>query len=259
VPLPSNTSGILSASGKGGVGKTLVAIAVAAALAKRCRTGLLDLDIRSPNLMPVLGVNPKVRTDKAGRPYPEMIALDGHNVPAFSSSMLFGKGLSITMGGDQMVSLIHNVVNDMLWPALDYLVIDMDPSSGDTLKGVTKSIRHVSALIVTTSDVSSLADCARMLDACETYGVQVHGVIGNMIGVRCPGCGKPLGCRTCGADVTFGDVEPVANLAKDYRVPVLGELPWDPEFKFHPVATVLRDSTGLFGRIAEVVLRETPP
>lgn len=253
MPIDFSTPTILSLSGKGGVGKTLVAIGIASALAHRGTTAVLDIDIRSPNLPYVMGVPTHVREDPTGRPYPNIGHIDGAEVSVFSSAMIFGNAKGITMSGEMVKQTVNDMLRDVLWPEkLDYLVVDVDPGPGDSLQAVADLMRLVGAVVVSTSDISSLNDCRRILDACETKGVDVLGVIGNMIGVECPSCGSPLVCNTCHESVAYGDEEPVLAMAKEYSAPYLGSLPWQPAFKSNPVREVLTRGKQLFDHVADI-------
>lgn len=246
---------ILSMSGKGGVGKSLMAVGIATALAKRgLKVGILDLDVRSPNLTYVLGTDNTVKVNADGRPEPKYVSIDGVTLPVFSSGMIFGDRTGIIMDGREMQSLIEGMVYQVVWPDLDYMVVDMDPSSGDSLQAITRLMRHVYAFVVTTSDVSSLQDCRRMMDACRYLGIKVNGIVGNMVGVECPSCGHALKCSDCGCSVSFGDERPVVDMALEYNVPYLGSLPWNPKYKTDPVASVQGMGAGLFNTLANVVI-----
>lgn len=254
--LDTDTRVLLSMSGKGGVGKTLLAVGLAAALSKRARVGVLDLDIRSPNLTYVLGSDNTVEIDEQGHPLPRTVALDGSSVSVFSSAMMFHDGTAILTEGRQVRNLIAGMLFQVKWPELDFLVVDMDPSSGDSLIQVTESMGDVSAFVITTSDVSSLQDCRRMLEAGKILGIRVNGIVGNMIGVECPACNSALECRHCGTAVTFGDVQPVVDLALEFGVPYLGSLPWNPRYKYDPVRSVQGMGHRLFETLVNVALAD---
>lgn len=241
-------------SGKGGVGKTLQAVGIAASLAKNgYSVGILDLDIRSPNLTYVLGADNSIEVDGDGTPIPKYVSIDGSSVPVFSSAMMFRDRTGIIMDGKEMQSIIGGMVHQVAWPALDYLVVDMDPSSGDSLQAITGLMRNVYAFIITTSDVSSLNDCRRMLDACKYLNISVLGIVGNMVGVECPSCGRGLRCADCGSGVNFGDGQPIVDLAVEHHVPYVGSLPWNPKYKTDPVASVQGMGAELFGTISKII------
>ena len=251
--LTPDTPVVLSASGKGGVGKTLFSVCLAATHAKSHHGSRLDLDIRSPNLTYVMGVPNHVAIDHEGHPIPVEANLDGGHVAVFSSGMIFGDRIGIVMDGEAMRSLVRDMIYDVAWPATDVLVVDMDPSSGDSLRAITETMRRVGALVVAASDVSSIQDCHRLLDASGQLGVRVLGVVGNMVGAECPECGRELVCRACGGTVSFGELQPVVDLAAEQKVPFLGALPWNPRYKRVPVRAVQGMGSALFRRLAKTV------
>ncbi len=255
--LSVDTPTILCGSGKGGVGKTFLTVGTAMSLAKERAIGLLDLDVRSPNLTYVLGMDAKVKLDSRYAPFPATTELDGRLVQVFSSAMMFGDGRSITLGGEQMRSLVASMVHDVQWPELDYLVVDMDPSSGDTLPAISRQMEKVGAVVITTSDVSSLNDCRRFLDACSDLGIKVYGVVGNMIGVECPTCHAPLSCHLCGEAVEYGDADEVRVLAEEYHTRVLGSIPWDPIVKSQPRVAAATIGRRTFNAVADTIREVT--
>ena len=245
---------VMSSSGKGGVGKSLQSIGITAAIAREIPVGLLDIDVRSPNLPYILGLPGRVETTDEGRPIPNYARLGGRDVPVFSSSFIFGSGTSITMPGEQVRSTIKDMVYDVLWPEIDALVIDVDPGPGDSLAAVSRVFRHTSAYIISTSDPSSLEDCARMIDACRNSGTVVLGVVANMAGTECPHCSARLVCADCGADVPYGDPTPVVELARRSDVRYMGSLPWNPLFRTEPVRMVEGRHRAIFDDMARQFL-----
>ncbi len=252
--LSVDTPVILSTSGKGGTGKTLVTCGLSSALAARARVGIIDLDIRSPNLTYVLGMPNTPEITAQGAPIPIPVRMRDSVVPVFSTAMMFREGGTIVTKGGQVSTLIANMLRDVQWPVLDYLVADMDPSTGDSLRTITEVMRHVSAFVVTTSDISSLSDCRRMIDACDLLDVKILGVVANMVGVVCPSCESRLRCTTCGETVEFGDYSEVSKMADEYGLPVVASLPWNPKFKKDPRAAVETYARAEFVQLAQRVV-----
>ena len=203
--IDANLPTILSSSGKGGVGKSIVSCALAGELSKRMRVGLLDVDVRSPNAPYILGLTNQVDMDSEGHPIPKWARFDGARFPVFSSAFMYGDGTAITMPGSQMRRTIRDMLLDAAWPPdLEALVVDVDPGPGDSLAAVSSTMRHVYAVIVSTSDVSSLQDCAREIDAMENAGVHTLGVVANMVGAVSSCCAADLVCAHCGRDGKYG-------------------------------------------------------
>ncbi|MBF6555552.1 MAG: P-loop NTPase [Acidimicrobiales bacterium] len=237
--------GILVTSGKGGVGKSLFSIGLAAELARRGPVGLLDLDTRSPNLHYLLGLSGDVEIDAGGRPYTKPAALGGRSVPVMSSGFLAEDGVPITMPGEEIRSAIAGEIVSAHWPAdLRWLVLDVDPAPGDSIAAARRWLPRLAAFVVTASDVSSLQDCHRMVNALREEGVATLGMVGNMIGALCPNCGEAI---------AYGAEEPVRGLAARTGVPYLGHLPWHPVFRERPVWAVQNHGSELFGEMADRV------
>ena len=238
----ADATAVLVSSGKGGVGKTAFSIGITAALAARSSVGLLDLDTRSPNLPCIFGNEGVAETDPSGSPCPKYVQLGGKAVPMFSSSFVYGDGRGITMAGEQVRSMIRDEIVDVLWPAgIEWMVLDSDPAPGDSVHAARRWFKRLCAVVVTASDVSSIQDCTRMLDAFEDERVPVVAVVGNMIGAK---------CGSCGAVMPYGDEAMVRQLAERFRVPYAGSLPWDPVYRSEPVRAVQTIGLWLFRELA---------
>lgn len=215
---------LLVASGKGGVGKSTVSIGTALALQRAGRrVGLLDLDIRAPNITYLLGIPDRCETGPDGVPRPPV----AREMPVFSPAMLFRTGGSILMGGNALRSLVLDLFHTVAWPELDWLVVDMDPAPGDSLRAVRDARRDVSGVVVTTPDRTSTEDARRMLDAFEGLGIRTVGIVGNMIGLRCHKCGTAI--------INGGDTGEMEATAADHRTKILTMLPWDAQIHSAPV------------------------
>jgi ATP-binding protein involved in chromosome partitioning len=233
----------------------VIGLAAAFARAGR-RVALLDIDIRAPNLTYMLGLPSTSEAARTGHPLPARAVLDGHAVEVFSPAMVFRDGGSIIMGGRQMRQMVIDMIHDVVWSEPDVMVVDVDPSSGDSIQAVAATLRRVSAVIVATPDRSALEDCRRMADACVTLGIRVAGVVGNMVGAVCWNCEKPLHCQECGAPPGRPGEEEIEDLARQVEAPVLGYLPRDENFRESPGTTVTRPQyRNVFDRAAAEALR----
>lgn len=221
---------IMSLSGKGGVGKTLIAANIAVELSKKHRVGLLDADIKSPNVNAVLGIAGN-HFDHADDPFRKIIPVMYESLRVFSTATMFPDYHGITIPGEQQRSFLRQAVCDVKWGPLDYLIVDMDPSSGDSLLCMREMFKDLSAVVVSTADVSSLSDCRRIIHACIIHKIPIIGIIANMVSSQCPSCGEVIFCDKCKTRISFGDEQEVVDIAKHFQVPYLGSIPFNPEIK----------------------------
>lgn len=201
-------------SGKGGVGKTTVAVNLAVALARSgACVGLLDADIYGPNVPGMLGLNgtPEVRDGK-------MIPAEAYGVRVMSIGFLVPPGQPLIWRGPMLHSAIRQLLSDVTWGELDYLVVDLPPGTGDAQLSLSQSLPLSGGVIVTTPQRVSVEDARRGLEMFRALKVPVLGVIENMSYLELPD-----GTRL---DV-FGQGGGEA-LARDAGVPFLGAVPMDP-------------------------------
>ena len=221
---------ILVISGKGGTGKTLIATNLAILLSKYKKVGLLDGDVKSPNCCSVLGLSEE-KFKHASDEYRNIIPLDYNGLKVFSTATLFPDLHGITIPGEEQRSFLRQAVNDVKWGKLDYLVVDMDPSSGDSLLTMREMFKKLQAIVVSTADISSLNDCHRIIHACIIHKIPIAGVVANMVSSQCSNCGEVIVCKNCGESVSFGDEEKVKKIAKKFYVTYLGSIRFNPEIK----------------------------
>ncbi len=210
---------ILVFSGKGGVGKTTVAVNLAYGLAgKGLRTGLLDIDIHGPNTGKMLG---KERSEqKEG---------EDQIVPAEVNDKLKFMSLGLYMGDDSAViwrgplkfKVISQFLGDTRWGELDYLVVDAPPGTGDEHLAVCQLIPDIDgSVVVTTPQEVSLLDTRRAVTFSREMKVPVLGIVENMSGFICPNCGKKINIFKQGGG---------QNIALQSKVDFLGSIPLDGE------------------------------
>jgi Mrp family chromosome partitioning ATPase len=221
---------VLSLSGKGGVGKTLIASNVAISLSKKFKTGLLDADVKSPNVTSVLGIS-KEKFDHNHDKYRRIIPLDYNGLKVFSAATLFPDLHGITIPGEQQRGFLRQAVNDVKWGKLEYLVVDMDPSSGDSLLTMREIFKKIQAIVVSTADVASLNDCHRIIHACIIHKIPITGVVANMVDSECPYCNHVIICKNCNEIISFGDPGKVSKLAEKFDIPFLGAIRFNPDIK----------------------------
>jgi ATP-binding protein involved in chromosome partitioning len=166
------------ASGKGGVGKTTVAANLAVALAQMgAKVGILDADIYGPNVPIVMGVNemPVPEDDK-------MVPPVVHGVQVMSIGFLVPEGEALIWRGPMLHKAIEQLLSDVAWDQLDYLVVDLPPGTGDAQLSLAQLVPLTGGIIVTTPQAVALADAMRGLTAFQRLDVPVMGIIENMSG-----------------------------------------------------------------------------
>jgi Mrp family chromosome partitioning ATPase len=210
---------ILVMSGKGGVGKSTVAVnlAVALRLAGK-RVGLLDVDIHGPSIPTMLGLENRSPEGDQGQLLP--IDIDGLKVMSLGF-FLRNPDEAVIWRGPLKMGAIKQFLKDVAWGDLDFLIVDSPPGTGDEPLSVCQLIGRVDgALIVTTPQKVAAVDVRKSLTFCRELKVPVIGVVENMSGFACPQCGAltPI-LRTGGGQ----------RIALDMNVPFLGSIPIDPQ------------------------------
>ena len=169
-------------SGKGGVGKSTIAVNIACSLAKLgLKTGLLDADIYGPNTPSMLGVteeNPKV-TDGSGNEQ-RLIPINKYGISLVSMGFLIEEGQPVIWRGPMLNSIIKQFLYQVEWNDLDFLVIDLPPGTGDAQISLSQSVPISGAIVVTTPQKVSLQDARRGLAMFKQLGVPLLGVVENM-------------------------------------------------------------------------------
>jgi ATP-binding protein involved in chromosome partitioning len=174
------------ASGKGGVGKTTVAANLAVALAQMgAKVGILDADIYGPNVPIVMGVDARSPAYLAGMPVAEgdkMAPPVVHGVQVMSIGFLVPEGEALIWRGPMLHKAIEQLLTDVAWDQLDYLVVDLPPGTGDAQLSLAQLVPLTGGIIVTTPQAVALADAMRGLTAFQRLDVPVMGIIENMAG-----------------------------------------------------------------------------
>ncbi|MDR1349264.1 MAG: iron-sulfur cluster carrier protein ApbC [Zoogloeaceae bacterium] len=251
--LPEVKNIIAVASGKGGVGKSATAVNLALALAAEgARAGLLDADIYGPSLPQMLGL--------AGqRPVPEegwMRPLMACGVQVMSIGFLVEENAPIIWRGPLVTRALFQLLNETHWDALDYLLVDMPPGTGDVQLSLAQQVPVTGAVMVTTPQDIALLDVRRGIRMFEKVGVRILGVVENMSFYVCPHCGQ--------GEAIFG-VGGSERLRAEFGVDCLGKLPLDTRIRAagdsgkplvvdapdHPTTRLYRDiARQIAGRIA---------
>lgn len=206
------------ASGKGGVGKTTVAINLALALQQRgLKVGLLDADIYGPNVPGMLGVKkgPKV---SGQRIVPAMT----HDLSVMSIAFFVDRNDAVIWRGPMVMRAVQQFLRDVEWGHLDVLVVDLPPGTGDAQLTLAQEVPLDGAVIVTTPSAVALDDVRRGLQMFEAVKVPVFGVVENMAYFLCPHCSRETDVFSRGGG---------KKVADKLKIPHLAEIPLDPELR----------------------------
>ncbi len=227
VPAPTPKPGLLAdvkhvvavSSGKGGVGKSMVASNLAAALAAKGLTvGLLDADIYGPNIPLMFGESrrPKVSGEK-GR---EMIEpLEAHGVRLMSLGFLLDQDQPAIMRGPLISGILKQFLEQVAWGELDVMVVDMPPGTGDAQLSLVQTIDVDGAVMVTTPQDVATGDVRRGVKMFERVNTRVLGIVENMSGMACPHCDEIVEVFGSGGG---------ERLAGEMELDFLGRVPLDP-------------------------------
>jgi ATP-binding protein involved in chromosome partitioning len=183
--LPTVRRVIAVASGKGGVGKSTVAVNLAASFAQMgLRTGLIDADIHGPSLARMLGVNRK--PEVAGQ---LMQPIQAFGLHAMSIGFLVPEQQAMIWRGPMVMGALQQLLGQTAWPELDVMVIDLPPGTGDAQLTLAQRVVVAGAVIVSTPQDIALIDARRGVAMFEKVGVRILGVVENMSFFHCPNCG----------------------------------------------------------------------
>ncbi len=205
------------ASGKGGVGKSTVTANLAVALARTgARVGILDADIYGPSMNVMFKIREAPVLDDAQKLHP--VVVDG--IKIVSMAMFAEDDKPVIWRGPMVSQMIQNFLHNVVWGALDYLLIDLPPGTGDIQLTLTQSAPLSGGVIVTTPQEVSVIDAKRGLQMFQRVSVPVFGVLENMSYFICDGCDKKHFIFRRGGG---------RRIADSLGLPFLGELPLDPE------------------------------
>jgi ATP-binding protein involved in chromosome partitioning len=227
VPAPTPKPGVLTdvrhviavSSGKGGVGKSMVAANLAATFAKRgFRVGLVDADIYGPNIPLMFGVNrrPSVTGEKGKE---KIEPLEAHGVRLMSLGFLLDEDQPAIMRGPLISGILKQFLEQVEWGPLDVMVVDMPPGTGDAQLSLVQTIDLDGAVMVTTPQQVATGDVRRGIKMFERVNTRVLGIVENMSGLACPHCGESVDVFGSGGG---------ESLATELGVPFLGRIPLDP-------------------------------
>ncbi len=213
-PVPGVTNIVAVGAGKGGVGKTTVAVNLAIALSRSGgRVGMIDGDVYGPNVPMMLGVG---KTQLMADEQQKIIPPEKHGIEVVSMGFLAGDDSAIIWRGPMLHGVIRQFFQEVRWGQLDYLVIDMPPGTGDVALSLSQTVPVAGAIVVTTPQQVSLADSRRAVRMYEKLNIPVLGIIENMSYFVCPNCQHESDIFGRG-----GGEETAAEM----QVPFLGRIP----------------------------------
>jgi ATP-binding protein involved in chromosome partitioning len=214
--IPEVRHTIAVSSGKGGVGKSTVAVNLALALRQSGATvGIIDSDVYGPDVPLMLGTK-----GKPGMFDNRIMPVEAHGLKVMSIGLLVNEREPLVWRGPMIHSFIQQMLKDVMWGALDYLVFDMPPGTGDAQLSLSQVLPLSGVVMVTTPQDVALLDVRKAIGMFQRLNVPILGVVENMSTFACPHCGQHTSI--------FGETGG-QRVADEYGAPLLARLPLDPE------------------------------
>ena len=210
---------IAVASGKGGVGKSTIAVNLAMALREHGSVGLMDTDIYGPSAPILLAAEEeKAQVTQEKR----IVPVRAHGIAMVSMALFVERERPIIWRGPMLTKLVNEFIRNTEWGELDYLVLDLPPGTGDVQLTLSQTLRIDGGVIVTTPQDVALADVRRGVRMFKQMHVPILGVVENMSGMV---------CRNCGAESDIFGRGGGARIAQELDLPFLGEIPLNPAIR----------------------------
>jgi ATP-binding protein involved in chromosome partitioning len=211
--LPQVKNVILVGAGKGGVGKSTVSVNLAAALAREgAKVGLLDADFYGPSVPLMTGITERP-TSPDGK---TLLPLEKHGLKVMSIGFLVEADQALIWRGPMLHGALMQLVRDVRWGELDYLILDLPPGTGDVALSLSQSVKAAGAVLVTTPQDVALADVVRAKQMFDKVHIPVLGIVENMSQFICPHCSKATPIFNHGGG---------HKAAEMFSIPFLGEIP----------------------------------
>ena len=218
-PLPGVGAIVAVGSGKGGVGKTTLAVNLALALAKLGhRAGLLDADVYGPNVPLMLGTSAQPRALGENRIEP----LTVHGLKVISVGLLNPGDKPLIWRGPMLHSIIRQFLGSVEWGLLDYLIVDLPPGTGDVALSLIQTVPLTAAIVVSTPSDVSLQDARKAIEMFRQMKVDIAGMVENMSYFVCPHCQHEVDIFSRGG---------AEKTARQFNVEFLGSIQLDPEIR----------------------------
>ncbi|MEK6598940.1 MAG: iron-sulfur cluster carrier protein ApbC [Deltaproteobacteria bacterium] len=214
-PIPNVKNTIAVASGKGGVGKSTVAVNLALALSKSgAKVGLLDTDIYGPSIPMMMGIHKQLQTTQDKK----ILPISNYGIKLMSVGFMLDEEMPLVWRGPMVMQIVKQFLTGVAWGDLDYLVIDLPPGTGDAQLTLVQTIPLTCAIVVTTPQDVALIDARRAIKMFHEVKVPILGIIENMSYFQCPHCGEKTEIFSHGGG---------EKTSQRYNVPLLGKIPID--------------------------------
>ena len=219
VALPGISKIVAVGSGKGGVGKTTVAVNLAIALSRLGqRVGLIDADIYGPNVPLMMGSTQQPAVGPDNQIVPNMT----HGVKTISIGYISPTDKPLVMRGPMLHQIIRQFLQQVQWGELDYLIVDLPPGTGDVVLSLVQTVPLTGAVVVSTPSDVSLQDARKALEMFAQVNVEVLGIVENMSHFTCPHCQQQIDIFSKGG---------AERTAKQFNVPFLGSIELVPAIR----------------------------
>jgi len=216
-PLPGVGAIVAVGSGKGGVGKTTLAVNLALALSKMgLRVGLLDGDVYGPNVPLMLGTNEQPKVQGEG----QIIPVNAHGLKVISVGFLNPGDKPLIWRGPMLHSIIRQFISSVDWGQLDYLIIDLPPGTGDVALSLIQTVPLTGSIVVSTPSDVALQDARKAIEMFRQMKVDIVGIVENMSYFVCPHCQHEVDIFSRGG---------AEKMAKQFDAAFLGSVELDPE------------------------------